>query len=739
MNHKSCKFKRITALLLMLLMLLPSAPALAESYSAAVTDDVAAYADASFTRKVGDLERYDVVTVTGIKGDVARIRYGGYTLYTELSALVAVKDFATAATVQTASRVYEEPDTSSRNLALKKGTQVYILATSGDWAMIEKDGNVGYTYLGYLQTSTAGSTEDGSDPFVPDGDVTGSTGNLEGSGSTAISGGSSVTIETVDAEVSSATLPVYASASTSSRKLGTLKAGQKVTVYAYNADWAYIGLNGKYGFCALKGLRKVSSTQTPDEGSEENPFDPGAAVPATVTAASVTVYQSASTSSKKLGTLKQGAEVNLLKTSGSWAYIELNGNYGYCAASAVTKTSDLNNGSNTGNTGSATGAMGSCTVITASAKAYASKSTSASSISLSMGDTFDFYGYDSKWVQVKISGKTAYVLRQDLSPDSYAELKNEDGGDAVKTLESALLALGYLDSVPASNFSANTVNALKRLQAACGMEQTGIADVATQRVLYSGNAPASPLLSANLTTGSTGENVTRLQNRLLALGYLSQSSSVDGDYGSKTAAAVKLFQTAAGGSATGVADSKALRALYSTSSPSLPSGIKPADYQTSSIGGSTSVSGMPAGLASSTSSYNSGMSNAQKLEYVIYVAQNQLGKKYVFGATGTATFDCSGLTQYCFKQIGVTLKRTAYAEGYNEARTKISSISSLRRGDLVFFNTVSDGDLCDHTGIYLGSNMFIHASSGAGKVIVSDLSSGYYNRVFSWGRRVLNT
>ena len=55
MNHKSCKFKRITALLLMLLMLLPGAPALAESYSAAVTDDVAAYADASFTRKVGDL------------------------------------------------------------------------------------------------------------------------------------------------------------------------------------------------------------------------------------------------------------------------------------------------------------------------------------------------------------------------------------------------------------------------------------------------------------------------------------------------------------------------------------------------------------------------------------------------------------------------------------------------------------------------------------------------------------
>lgn len=729
MNNKCCKFKRITALLLMLLMLLPGAPALAESYSAAVTDSVAAYADASLTRKVGDLERYDVVTVTGIKGEVARIRYGGYTMYTRLGALVAVKDFATAATVQTAGRVYQSPDTSSQSLALKQGTSVYILATSGDWAMIEKDGNVGYTFLSCLKSAGSGSSETESDPFLPDGDSSNNTGDLAGSGSGA-SGNGSVTIETVEAVVKSATLPVYASASTSAKKLGTLKAGQAVTVHAYTADWAYISLSGKYGFCALKGLQKKTGGAA--EETPENPFDPGTAVPATVTASSVTVYQSASSSAKKLGTLKKGAEVKLLKVSGNWAYIELNGNYGYCAANALTKNSELDSNPTDSS------AMGSCTVVSASAKAYAKKSTSAASITLSMGDTLDFYGYDSKWVQVKINGKTGYMLRSDLSPASYAELKNEDSGDAVKALESALLALGYLDSVPSSNFSANTVTALKRMQAACGMEQTGIADVATQRVLYSGNAPASPLLSANLTSGSSGENVTRLQNRLLALGYLCQNSSVDGSYGSTTASAIKLFQTAAGGSATGVADSATIRALYSTSAPKLPSGSKAADYKENSYNGSSTVSGMPAGLESTTSSYNSSMSNAQKLEHVIYVAQNQLGKKYVFGATGTATFDCSGLTQYCFKQIGVTLKRTAYAEGYNDERPKISGVSGLRRGDLVFFNTVSDGDLCDHTGIYLGSNMFIHASSGAGKVIVSNLSSGYYNRVFSWGRRVLS-
>ena len=56
---------------------------------------------------------------------------------------------------------------------------------------------------------------------------------------------------------------------------------------------------------------------------------------------------------------------------------------------------------------------------------------------------------------------------------------------------------------------------------------------------------------------------------------------------------------------------------------------------------------------------------------------------------------------------------------------------------MVFFNTISDSDLSDHAGIYIGEGYFIHASSGAHKVVVSNLTTGYYGRVFSWGRRIL--
>ena len=732
MKNRSCKIKRILALTIALATLLGCAPALAESYKAVIADtSLTVYQDAALSQKAGELDGYTLVTVNAEKDGVAQLKYGSYTLYASTSALRKVDDIAIPATANQDTRVFEAPDLNSRSAALKAGTQVNVLFVSGNVAMIEKGGNLGYTYAGHLSAASDSEGADdaeGNDPFLPEESQPEAPDD------------SSVTIETFAAQVTVASLPVYKSASASSRKLGALSQGQSVTVYAYNPDWAYIGLNGKYGFCLRSGLTRSSSATQPDG-------DLSSAVPATVTAESVKVYQSASTSSKSLGTLRRGAEVNLVKASQSWAYIELNGKYGYCALDALTRTSELNPGdSNDAGSDEVIGdknPLGTATVIQATAPVYDSMSASSPKATLKLGETVSFYGYDSKWVLIGRSGVFGFVPRQYLSADSYAELKEEDSGAAVKELETALLALGYLDGAPSINYSSLTTAAVQRLQAACGMNATGEADLATLRVLYSGNAPDSPMLSLTLSSGAKNDNVNRLQTRLYALGYLSRASSIDGDYGATTAAAVRLFQSAAGITATGTADSATIRALYRADAPTLASGTNAADANSgsSSSSGSSSgnTTGMPSNLASTTSEYKPGMSNAQKLEHVIYVAQQQLGKRYVFGSAGTATFDCSGLTMYCFKQVGVSLRHSAYSEGYNDSYKKVSDKSSLRRGDLVFFNTVSDGDQCDHVGIYLGSYYFIHASSGAGKVIVSNLSTGYYSRVYSWGRRILET
>ena len=159
-------------------------------------------------------------------------------------------------------------------------------------------------------------------------------------------------------------------------------------------------------------------------------------------------------------------------------------------------------------------------------------------------------------------------------------------------------------------------------------------------------------------------------------------------------------------------------------------------------------------VASYQSYYTEDMSNAQKLEYVIYVGQTQLGKPYIYGGgyndPDPEGFDCSGFVYWCFKHIGIKLGDSAYSQGYDSRFAKISSISDLKRGDVVCFNTVSDSDQSDHTGIYLGKgasgrDYFIHASSGSSKMKVlvqsftgDSISSDYYSRNFSWGRRILD-
>jgi cell wall-associated NlpC family hydrolase len=82
-------------------------------------------------------------------------------------------------------------------------------------------------------------------------------------------------------------------------------------------------------------------------------------------------------------------------------------------------------------------------------------------------------------------------------------------------------------------------------------------------------------------------------------------------------------------------------------------------------------------------------------------AQSQLGKPYVYGATGTASYDCSGLTSWAYAQAGVSIPRTSEAQ--TGAGTRLTR-SQLQVGDLVFFFN----DL-HHVGLYAGNGQILHA------------------------------
>jgi cell wall-associated NlpC family hydrolase len=151
-----------------------------------------------------------------------------------------------------------------------------------------------------------------------------------------------------------------------------------------------------------------------------------------------------------------------------------------------------------------------------------------------------------------------------------------------------------------------------------------------------------------------------------------------------------------------------------------------------------SSSSVSSSAGSSSSSTSSSSGKTGKVETAIKMAESLLGKPYDSDANPPKSFDCSRFVRYCYDQADVSLSASAKSQGYDSRYERVASVSALKRGDVVVFNTnASDSDLSDHTGIYLGSGHFIHASSSAGKVIKSSLSSGYYERTFSWGLRIV--
>lgn len=120
-------------------------------------------------------------------------------------------------------------------------------------------------------------------------------------------------------------------------------------------------------------------------------------------------------------------------------------------------------------------------------------------------------------------------------------------------------------------------------------------------------------------------------------------------------------------------------------------------------------------------------------QQIIAYAKQFLGTPYSWGGNGPNAFDCSGFTKYVYAHFGVTLNRTATAQLSNGSSV---SKSQLQPGDLVFFKANTSKPV-SHVGIYIGGGQFIHASTNTYTVKIDTLSSGYYSRVYVYGRHIL--
>ena len=129
-------------------------------------------------------------------------------------------------------------------------------------------------------------------------------------------------------------------------------------------------------------------------------------------------------------------------------------------------------------------------------------------------------------------------LMSDEFPSARMDLKFGDKGDQVTRFQRRLSAMGYLIGSPDGYYGAGTQRSVRLLQYYNGLEQNGVADIALQKLVFSGQAkaPDHPMLA----DGSSGSEVTKLQQRLHILGFM--IGQPDGSYGAATDRAVENLQ-----------------------------------------------------------------------------------------------------------------------------------------------------------------------------------------------------
>ncbi|WP_448609391.1 C40 family peptidase [Geodermatophilus sp. URMC 60] len=132
-------------------------------------------------------------------------------------------------------------------------------------------------------------------------------------------------------------------------------------------------------------------------------------------------------------------------------------------------------------------------------------------------------------------------------------------------------------------------------------------------------------------------------------------------------------------------------------------------------GAGIALSPLPASAHTAVAAPVSAAAVSSAAQTAVNTALAQVGDRYVYGATGPNSFDCSGLTTFSYKAAGVSLPRTSRAQ--STFGTPVSK-ANLQPGDLVFFYSP-----VSHVAMYIGNGKIVHALNASKPVQVMNLDS----------------
>ena len=348
---------------------------------------------------LGSLKKGDGVEIISQNGDFYRIVYDGGTAYISASYVRVTGTVATSTPRPTAT-----PDSGSSSGDLEEGEA--LIADSGTALMGDPSGSVIYEYLSKNDVVTIldseGSyylvrTEDGETGYVAKSAVKAAETETPPPTETPESGGSSTRQGTIKLSSSSSNLNLRQGPSTSTDVLATLRHGQSVTVTGESGDWYAIEVSGYSGY-VMKTYVTFSEDEESSSGSSE-------VFPAVIrlssSSSTVNVRSGAGTNYSKIGSLTNGASVNVVASNGDWYRIEYGNGYGYVMKTYVQLVSS----------GSSSGDEDVLTAVTTAAVNLREEGTTSSDKlgTYPKGTRVVVLEKGSSWSRVDISGNEGYM------------------------------------------------------------------------------------------------------------------------------------------------------------------------------------------------------------------------------------------------------------------------------------------------------------------------------------------
>ena len=567
--------------------------------------------------------------------------------------------------------VREKSNADSKILfKLNSGEIVTVLnKESNGWYKIQKESKVGYVNGNYISTYTETVT-------TPD--------------------------KSNQAVVTGA-INLRKTASWSGDIITVISGGEKVTVISKGSDWTKVSYKGAEGYAPTSYLNFIDNENSENTKPEESNI--------ATTTGDVNLRKTASWSGDIIAVVSSGEKVTVISKDSDWTKVSYKNNEGYVPTSYLSfSTSGGNNENNSetpsnGITETNMSSKGKVVKIASNDVLNVRKEPNGDAkkvATLKLNQVVDITKKTSNgWYKISFDGVEGYV-----NGNYIKIIEDSNAQDGIKYITTDRVNLRNTKSWS----STAVILTIEKNEAVDVLEK----DSDWAKVSYNNKIGYVPVNYIKLTGNDTGNQNPSVSDKVGKIGTVNTSNlNIRSGPGTSYAIISKVYN-----GDTVLIKEVSSNGWYKVETTSGIIGWCSGDY----------ISNIREG---SLPSY--GNTDDEKINNVLKVAREQLGKPYVYGATGPDSFDCSGLTSYVFKNgAGITLPRTSKDQS---TAGRYVSKSELQPGDLIFFNTSGSG--ISHVGIYIGNNEMIHAPSSGKNVEVTKITSNYWASKYVTARRII--